>query len=148
MHTIEVAEAQVRLPELIHEAAEGAEVVIAATDGTAVRLVPVSTGRPTFGSARVGRNLQRLSGGQRGCSRSGPSRLLTVFFAGGRPRHLSRGRSHVFRRKLPASLRGHVIHYHRQFDPESLEQRFHAANIQVRDGLKIVRPSDWVHVGS
>ena len=52
MHTIEVAEAQVRLPELIHEAAEGAEVVIAATDGTAVRLVPVSTGRPTFGSAR------------------------------------------------------------------------------------------------
>jgi prevent-host-death family protein len=53
MSTLEVAEAQVRLSELIHEANEGEEVVISAEDGTAVRLVPVQPqGRPRFGSAR------------------------------------------------------------------------------------------------
>jgi antitoxin (DNA-binding transcriptional repressor) of toxin-antitoxin stability system len=53
MHTIEVVEAQARLPELIEEAAGGEEIVIEALTGTAVRLVPVaSKGRPRFGSAR------------------------------------------------------------------------------------------------
>ena len=53
MHTVDVEEAQARLPELIREATEGQEVVIAHADGTAVRLVPVrQTARPRFGSAR------------------------------------------------------------------------------------------------
>jgi prevent-host-death family protein len=53
MSTLDVAEAQVRLSELIHEANEGEEVVITDEDGTAVRLVPVQAhGVPRFGSAR------------------------------------------------------------------------------------------------
>lgn len=53
MHTIEIVEAQARLPELIEEAASGEEIVIEGRTGTAVRLVPVqSKGRPRFGSAR------------------------------------------------------------------------------------------------
>lgn len=53
MYMIQVDEARSRLPELIGEAAEGHDVVIARADGTAVRLVPVeSTPRPRFGSAR------------------------------------------------------------------------------------------------
>ena len=55
MHTIPVDEAQSRLSELIGEASEGGDVVIARGDGTAVRLVPVpveSMPRPRFGSAR------------------------------------------------------------------------------------------------
>ena len=53
MHTVPVEEAQARLAELIGEAAEGEEVVIAREDGTAVRLVPVGQqARPRFGSAR------------------------------------------------------------------------------------------------
>lgn len=53
MHTVHVDEAQTRLPELIGEAVEGEEVVIAREDGTAVRLVPVEPqARPRFGSAR------------------------------------------------------------------------------------------------
>jgi len=53
MSTLDVAEAQVRLSELIHDAIEGEEVVITHEDGTAVRLVPVEThGIPRFGSAR------------------------------------------------------------------------------------------------
>jgi antitoxin (DNA-binding transcriptional repressor) of toxin-antitoxin stability system len=53
MVPITVEEAQIRLPELIGEASDGEEVVIARADGTAVRLVPViPTGRPRFGSAR------------------------------------------------------------------------------------------------
>jgi antitoxin (DNA-binding transcriptional repressor) of toxin-antitoxin stability system len=53
MHTIHVDEARSRLAELIGEASEGEDVVIAREDGTAVRLVPVeSTPRPRFGSAR------------------------------------------------------------------------------------------------
>lgn len=53
MSTVYVDEAQARLSELIREAAEGHEVVIAREDGTAVRLVPVKVpARPRFGSAR------------------------------------------------------------------------------------------------
>lgn len=53
MHTVHVDEAQGRLAELIGEAAQGEDVVIAREDGTAVRLVPVDSGaRPRFGSAR------------------------------------------------------------------------------------------------
>ena len=53
MHTVHVNEAQTRLSELIREAAQGEEVVIAREDGTAVRLVPVEQpARPPFGSAR------------------------------------------------------------------------------------------------
>ncbi|HEX8360380.1 MAG TPA: hypothetical protein VF613_09745 [Longimicrobium sp.] len=53
MHKVYVEEAQARLAELIEEAAEGREVVIAHGNGTAVRLVPVQPdARPRFGSAR------------------------------------------------------------------------------------------------
>jgi antitoxin (DNA-binding transcriptional repressor) of toxin-antitoxin stability system len=53
MSTLDVAQAQVRLSELIHDANEGEEIVIADEDGTAVRLVPVEPqARPRFGSAR------------------------------------------------------------------------------------------------
>ena len=53
MYTLHVDEAQARLSELIREASEGEEVVIAREDGTAVRLVPVEKhGGPRFGSAR------------------------------------------------------------------------------------------------
>jgi prevent-host-death family protein len=53
MHKVRVEEAQARLAELIEEAAEGRDVVIAHGNGTAVRLVPVQPGaRPRFGSAR------------------------------------------------------------------------------------------------
>jgi prevent-host-death family protein len=53
MYTVHVDEAQARLSELIREAADGEEVVIAREDGTAVRLVPIEqSARPRFGSAR------------------------------------------------------------------------------------------------
>ena len=53
MYTVHVEEAQARLSELIRDAAEGEEIVIAREDGTAVRLVPVERqARPRFGSAR------------------------------------------------------------------------------------------------
>jgi antitoxin (DNA-binding transcriptional repressor) of toxin-antitoxin stability system len=53
MVPISMEEAQDRLPELMDEAAEGEEVVIARADGTAFRLVPVEIApRPRFGSAR------------------------------------------------------------------------------------------------
>lgn len=53
MVPISVEEARDRLPELMDEAAEGEEVVIARADGTAFRLVPVEIApRPRFGSAR------------------------------------------------------------------------------------------------
>lgn len=52
MSTVPVQEAQGRLSELIREAAEGQEVVIAREDGTAVRLMPIPSPRPRFGSAR------------------------------------------------------------------------------------------------
>ncbi|HYW05645.1 MAG TPA: type II toxin-antitoxin system prevent-host-death family antitoxin [Longimicrobium sp.] len=53
MYTVHVDEARTRLSELIREAAEGEDVVIAREDGTAVRLVPIEQpARPRFGSAR------------------------------------------------------------------------------------------------
>jgi prevent-host-death family protein len=53
MYTVNVDEAQARLSDLIREAADGEEVVIAREDGTAVRLVPIEqSARPRFGSAR------------------------------------------------------------------------------------------------
>ncbi|HKP76269.1 MAG TPA: hypothetical protein VJT67_12150 [Longimicrobiaceae bacterium] len=53
MDTIEISDAQTRLPELVEAAAGGRVVVIEATDGTAVRLVPVQPhAKPRFGSAR------------------------------------------------------------------------------------------------
>jgi antitoxin (DNA-binding transcriptional repressor) of toxin-antitoxin stability system len=53
MSTIDVAEARVRLKDLIREASHGGEVVIQDEDGMAVRLVPVERqGVPRFGSAR------------------------------------------------------------------------------------------------
>jgi prevent-host-death family protein len=52
MHTVEIDEAQARLPELIEQAA-GGEVVVIRGEGNAVRLVPIEAeGRPRFGSAR------------------------------------------------------------------------------------------------
>ena len=53
MVPVSVEEAQDRLPELMDEAADGEEVVIARADGSAFRLVPVDVApRPRFGSAR------------------------------------------------------------------------------------------------
>ncbi|HSU16236.1 MAG TPA: DUF2281 domain-containing protein [Longimicrobium sp.] len=53
MSPLDVAEAQVRLSELIHAAIAGEHIVITDEDGTAVRLVPVEPlSRPRFGSAR------------------------------------------------------------------------------------------------
>lgn len=53
MSTVSLDDALIRLAELITEAADGEDVVIAAKDGTAVRLVPVQThGVPRFGSAK------------------------------------------------------------------------------------------------
>jgi antitoxin (DNA-binding transcriptional repressor) of toxin-antitoxin stability system len=53
MSTVSLDEALIRLAELMTEAADGEDVVIAAQDGTAVRLVPVQTrGIPRFGSAK------------------------------------------------------------------------------------------------
>jgi len=54
MTQITMAEAQVRLPDLVLAAVRGEEVVIAQNDQVAVRLVPVAAGqpRPCFGSAR------------------------------------------------------------------------------------------------
>ena len=54
MRTVQLDEAQERLPELIEEAASGEDVVIARGDGASFRLVPVAAPgpRPTFGSAR------------------------------------------------------------------------------------------------
>ncbi|HEY7770681.1 type II toxin-antitoxin system Phd/YefM family antitoxin [Longimicrobium sp.] len=53
MSTVSLDEALIRFAELMTEAADGEDVVIAAQDGTAVRLVPVQTkGIPRFGSAK------------------------------------------------------------------------------------------------
>lgn len=53
MYLLKVEEAQPRLRELIGEASDGEDVVIARDDGAAVRLVPIgSQGVPRFGSAR------------------------------------------------------------------------------------------------
>lgn len=53
MQAVQVEEAQIRLADLIEEATQGHEVVIARVDGAAVRLVPVQPeARPRFGSAQ------------------------------------------------------------------------------------------------
>ena len=54
MTQVTMAEAQLRLPDLVLAAVQGEEVVIAQNDQAAVRLVPVAAGRPLprFGSAR------------------------------------------------------------------------------------------------
>lgn len=53
MQPMYVEEAQTRLADLIGEASRGHEVVIARSDGVAVRLVPVApAARPRFGSGR------------------------------------------------------------------------------------------------
>jgi len=53
MSTVSLDEALIRLAELMTEAADGEDVVIAAQDGTAVRLVPVQNkGIPRLGSAK------------------------------------------------------------------------------------------------
>lgn len=53
MPTLDVAEARMRLSELIHAAIEGEDVVITDGDGSAVRLVAVEApGVPRFGSGR------------------------------------------------------------------------------------------------
>jgi prevent-host-death family protein len=53
MHRVKIEDARTRLAELIEEATEGGDVVIARRNGTAVRLVPLHPGGvPRFGSAR------------------------------------------------------------------------------------------------
>jgi prevent-host-death family protein len=53
MTPISVKEAKTRLDDLIHQAAQGQEVIISGSAGTVVRLVPVEAPvRPRFGSAR------------------------------------------------------------------------------------------------
>ena len=54
MTQVTVAEAQVRLPDLVLAAVQGDEVVIAQNDQPVVRLVPVAASQPCprFGSAR------------------------------------------------------------------------------------------------
>ncbi|HEX8671488.1 MAG TPA: type II toxin-antitoxin system prevent-host-death family antitoxin [Longimicrobium sp.] len=53
MNKVGIEDAQTRLAELIEQAADGGDVVIAHRNGTAVRLVPVQPdGVPRFGSAR------------------------------------------------------------------------------------------------
>ncbi len=53
MLKIGISEARERLPELLHQAVTGGDVVITGEDGAAVRLVPVApSGQPRFGSGR------------------------------------------------------------------------------------------------
>lgn len=54
MHEVKLKEAEVRLAELIDEAAQGEEVVITRGDGTAFKIVPISKTKPypKFGSAK------------------------------------------------------------------------------------------------
>jgi antitoxin (DNA-binding transcriptional repressor) of toxin-antitoxin stability system len=54
MHTVDLAEAEKQLPQLIEEAAEGEDVIIRRPDGRTFRIVPTTEQRPrpTFGSAR------------------------------------------------------------------------------------------------
>lgn len=54
MHQVNLQEAGTQLAKLIEEAANGEEVVITRSDGSAFRIVPISSikPRPTFGSAR------------------------------------------------------------------------------------------------
>jgi antitoxin (DNA-binding transcriptional repressor) of toxin-antitoxin stability system len=54
MHQINLKEAEIRLAELIEEAASGQEVVIVRSDGTSFKIVPINPVRatPKFGSAK------------------------------------------------------------------------------------------------
>jgi prevent-host-death family protein len=54
MHQVNLQEAGTQLAKLIEAAANGEEVVITRSDGSAFRIVPISSTkpRPTFGSAR------------------------------------------------------------------------------------------------
>lgn len=54
MHTVDLADAEKLLPQLINEAAEGVDVIIRRPDGCTFRIVPIAVRkpRPTFGSAR------------------------------------------------------------------------------------------------
>jgi prevent-host-death family protein len=54
VHEVKLKEAEVRLAELIDEAAHGEEVVITRGDGTAFKIVPISEIKPypKFGSAK------------------------------------------------------------------------------------------------
>jgi prevent-host-death family protein len=54
MHQINLQEAETRLAELIEEVAGGEEVIITRSDGSAFKIVPISTDipRPKFGSAK------------------------------------------------------------------------------------------------
>jgi prevent-host-death family protein len=54
MHQVNLQEAGTQLAKLVEEAANGEEVVITRSDGSAFRIVPISSKkpRPTFGSAK------------------------------------------------------------------------------------------------
>jgi antitoxin (DNA-binding transcriptional repressor) of toxin-antitoxin stability system len=54
MHKVKLKEAEVRLAELIDEAAYGEEVVITRGDGAAFKIIPISrtNSYPKFGSAK------------------------------------------------------------------------------------------------
>ena len=54
MHTVDLAEAEKQLSQLIEEAAEGEDVIIRRSDGRTFHIVPTTEQqpRPTFGSAR------------------------------------------------------------------------------------------------
>ncbi|MBM7846265.1 type II toxin-antitoxin system Phd/YefM family antitoxin [Herpetosiphon giganteus] len=51
MMVIDITMVQQNLAELIEAAAQGNEVIITRPDGSDVRLIPVATGTPQFGSA-------------------------------------------------------------------------------------------------
>ncbi|MDF5713333.1 MAG: type II toxin-antitoxin system Phd/YefM family antitoxin [Rhizonema sp. NSF051] len=54
MRQINLQEAETRLAQLIEEAASGEEVIITRNDGSAFKIVPITTNvpRPKFGSAK------------------------------------------------------------------------------------------------
>lgn len=54
MHSVNLKEAEIRLAELVEEAARGGNVIITRSDGTSSRIVPVTTKAtvPKFGSAK------------------------------------------------------------------------------------------------
>lgn len=54
MHQVNLKEAEIRLAELIEEAAGGEEVIIMRNDGTSFKIVPIDAVKatPKFGSAK------------------------------------------------------------------------------------------------
>lgn len=54
MHQLKIKDAELRLVELMDEAADGTEVVITRADGAAFKIVPLHQEKPTprFGSAQ------------------------------------------------------------------------------------------------